>query len=125
MIVERGSFSVGSTGNITILFANPSLTATEIEFSLGPTGTSLSTATASDGYMNGTQQTSRSLYTDSTGSKVTQVNNKCITHQNRVSGAITEIITATRVSLATAGEFTVNFSAVNVNYIIFFRARSA
>lgn len=125
MTVERGSFSTASTGNLTVLFANSGLTAEEIEFSVGPSGSSDTDNHICLGYMNGSQQTALSTFSDTTGEKTAQVNNKCISHYTRSGGTITEIIAATRVSIATAGEFTINFSAANVNYTIYFRARSA
>lgn len=122
MKIERGSFSLAATGNTTVLFNDSTITADKITFSLGPAGSSDSVCHSSDGLATPTQQCCKSIYADTTGAKSQQTFSKCITHLTRVSGTITEIISATRQSLATTGQFTLNATAVNASYTIFFVA---
>lgn len=123
MKCERGSFSIATSGNITVIFNDPTLQADEIEFSIASSGTSEAICHVSDCFMTPTQQCARSTYYDASGGRTTQVNNKCATHIARVSGTLTEVITATKVSLATVGEFTINATAFNSAYTVYFRAR--
>lgn len=125
--VERGSFSTGSIGTSTILLQDATMVPREITFFTGSHGTSDTVNHTCDGFMNGDRQQARGTFTDSTGSKTSIVNNKCITHYSRVSGTITEIITATKPAspFATAGQFDVTFSAANATPTIFFIARGS
>lgn len=123
--VERGSFSNASNSTITILLADSSMVPREITFFTGSHGTSDTVNHSSDGFMTATQQQARSNFSDTTGPKSSIVNNKCIAHNSRVAGTITEIITATKPAnpFATAGQFDVTFSASNATPTIFFIAR--
>ncbi len=123
--VERGSFSNASNSTITILLADSSMVPREITFFVGSTGTSDTDNHTCDGFMTSTQQQARGTFSDTTGEKTSIVNNKCISHNTRSGGVITEVITATKPAspFATAGQFDITFSASNVSYIIFFIAR--
>lgn len=121
--IERGSFTPGGTGNTTVLFSDSTLTADEIELFMGPAGSSDSDNHICLGYMTPTQQSALSTYSDTTGEKTEQVNNKCMKHYARVSGSISVVMEATRQSMATAGEFTINISTWTTGYTIYFRAK--
>lgn len=125
--VERGSFSQGSNTTVTILLNDATMVPREITFFVGSAGTSDTDNHTCDGFMTSTQQQARSTYSDTTGEKTAIVNNKCIAHNTRSGGVITEIITANKPAspFATAGQFDVTFMANNVSYIIFFIARGS
>lgn len=120
--VERGSFTILGAGNTTVLFTDPTLIADKITFSMGPAGTSDSVCHSSDGLMIPAQQCCKSIYMDTTGGKSQHSNSKCLSHLARVSGTITEVTTATRQNMATAGEFTINVTAFNSGYTTYFVA---
>lgn len=124
---ERGSFSIGSTGLKTIVLNDATLQVEEVEFFVGCISTSDTDNHTCLGYINATQQQALSTFSDTTGEKTALVNNKCIAHNTRSGGTITEIITATLPAnpFATVGEFNINFSAVNSSYPIFFIARGS
>ena len=122
--IERGSFTPSSTGNTTVFFADNTMVADEMEFSLAATTGSVGDLQSCDGFMTPTQQCAKSLFADSTaGERTEQTNSKCILHYAKVGGTPTKVAEATRVDMATAGEFTINIGTWGANYQIFFIAR--
>lgn len=126
MATKISNFSKGSTGNASV--TGLTFLPNYIEFWIGQkTNTSETFTHYSTGCANGTSQMAHSIFQDITGGKTESFFNRCINHKNRVSGTITDIITATFVSFDDNGSgdygFTVNFTAVDANYKIYFIAR--
>lgn len=123
--IERGSFSQGSNTTATIVLSDSSLVIQEVSFFVRSAGSSDTVNHTSDGFMTATQQQALSTFTDSTGSKSSVSNTKCIAHNARVGGVITEVITANRPAnpFATAGQFNITFTANSASYTIYFIAR--
>lgn len=67
------------------------------------------------GTADGTRQNCSSMYTDATGSTTKDVNTKLISHWERVSGTLTEVLAATFTSFDADG-YTFNASTPNANY---------
>lgn len=126
--VLRSSFTANGVPpfNTTVLFSDPTFLADEIEFSIGPSsGTVSSHCHSGTGLATPTQQTAKAVvYGDSsTGGKTEQVNNKCVLHYRLVSGALTKVVQGSMVSMATPGEFTINFDTLPSSHLIYLVAR--
>ncbi len=125
--VERGSFTPSGTPpfNTTVFLSDSTLLADLVEFSNGPSAFgSDAVAHSSNGMMTPTQQTSKAtIYASSAlGGKTEQLNTKCLLHYNLSGGAITKVLQGSRVSMATAGEFTVNIDTLSGTQPIYFVA---
>lgn len=77
----------------------------------------------SSGSADGTRQGCVSIYSDATSSQSKESNAKIISHWNRVTGTLTEVIAATFTSFDADG-VTLNFSATITGYHMHIRARS-
>lgn len=125
MKIERGSFSVGGNGVTTCILNDATLQVEEVEFFLASNGSSDTDNHLCLGFMSATQQQAISTFSDTTGEKSSVSNTKCIAHNTRSGGTITEIITANKPTnpFANVGEFDINFTANNSGYPIYFIAR--
>lgn len=126
-MTETGTFSVGSTGNtsVTGLTVLPNF----LEFTIsGRFGTTETIVQYSTGFTDGVNDLAHSIFQDSTGSRTKAYSNRCINHFQRVTGTITEKLVATWVSFDNNGGgdfgFTLNFTAADSNYQIYFKAFS-
>lgn len=125
--IERGSFTPSGTPpfNTTVFFNDVTLLADIIEFSNGPSASgSDAIAHSSNGMMTPTQQTSKAtIYASSAlGGKTEQLNTKSLLHYNLSGGVITKVLQGSRVSMATAGEFTINIDTLSGTQPIYFIA---
>lgn len=124
LLIEVGSFSVGSTGNKTISMAG-SFTPSRIKFWSGArnatTETSLLYSVGHWDVGNGIQ-TCTSTFGGSIGFQTKFTNSSALIHYANVGGAITKVTDMVGVSVA-AGSFVINCPVTfNVNYPIFFEA---
>lgn len=121
MSYATGVFSTNnSTGNrpLTGLGFQP----TYLRLTLGQkTSTSEAFVHQSEGSTDGTNQRCVAAFWDSTGGKSVEFTNKLVNHINRVSGTLTDVITATIVSLDADG-FTLNFGATISGYHVHYEA---
>lgn len=121
--IERGSFTLSGTPPFsqTVLLNDSTLLADEIIFStVAPSGGASTDLESGGGWMSPAQQTAKACFADKTlGQRSEQVNNKCILHYSRVSGAITKKVEANRNSMATPGEFTVDVTALPSNHQVY------
>ena len=67
------------------------------------------------GSADGTRQNCSYIYGDSTSRTTDDFNTKCISHWERISGVLTEVLSCTFVSFDADG-FTLNAVAGNANY---------
>lgn len=128
MGVKVGSFTPAVTGNISV--TGLSFLPDEIVFRLGSATGSVDTTVLRrcDGWTTANNQSYDSWFRDSTGTYQKAATDKCITHYDRVSGTVTPVVEATFVSFDTIipGSnygFTLNFTAVNANYQVRYKAR--
>lgn len=126
--IERGSFTPGGTPpfNTTVLFSDSTLLANKITLSTGPSSSSGvdSICHTGDGLMTPTQQSAKATIFGGSaiGGVTEQRNNKCILHYNVISGANTKVLSASRVSMATPGEFTINVDVLSGTQPIYYVA---
>lgn len=121
MARELGSTTQSTTGNHTLTL-NTLTSPDFIEFFVG--GKSSDTNNhKSIGWYDDNQaiQACISSFTDATGSKSTSSSSKCISHLERVTGSIVEKVAGTVVSIG-SGQFTINLTAADANYTIYFVA---
>lgn len=121
--MKIGSFSNGATGNVPV--GGCTSLPTYLRFTVcGRSGTNETVTMYSSGFTDGNLNKAFSIYQDSTGSRSRYFNDRCVSHLNRVTGTITEIINASWVSFDNNGGgdfgFTLNFTAANSNYPIIF-----
>lgn len=127
MATKISNFTVGSTGNKSI--TGLTFLPTELDFWIAQkTGTTESFAHLSVGATNGTSQTAHSMLQDTTGGKTESYFDRCVYHLNRVSGTVSGVLSASFVSFDNNGGgdygFTLNFTAADSGYKVYFRARS-
>lgn len=120
-----GSFAKGSTGNASV--TGLSFLPSKVTFYIGArAGTTETDNRWSMGAMDGNAQFAISTFRDATGARTKNYTDRCINHFQRDSGTIVEKLVATFVSFDNNGGgdygFTVNFSAANSSYSIFFEA---
>lgn len=85
------------------------------------TGTTEGFIHFSQGWTDGTNSSCHSIFQDATSSQSKEFTNQVISHWNRVSGTLTEVIAATFVSFDADG-LTLNFSAITTGYHVHFEA---
>lgn len=127
MKAEIGTFSTGSTGHVSV--TGLTVLPVYLKFTLsGRFNTTETIVQFSTGFTEGTKNKAHSIFQDSTGSRSKAYSDRCINHFQRVAGTITEQIVATWVSFDTNGGgdfgFTLNFTAADSNYQIYFEAYS-
>lgn len=126
MSVKAGSFSVGVTGNSSVV--GLTFLPTEITFRLGPvTGvTDTSLIGKCDGWTTATNQSYDSVYRDGTGPEQMAGIDKCIRLRRRVSGVMQDRVAASFVSFDNNGSgdygFTLNFTAADAGRQIRYKA---
>lgn len=72
-----------------------------------------------EGALDGTRQNCESFYSDGSGSQGFDTNTKCLSMYDRVSGSITEVLSASFSSFGISsgtGNITLNVSLANPNY---------
>lgn len=114
MSFYTGRFTITATGNQ--IFTLGSFQPTWAIFRV--TGSNAA-AQLSLGGTDGTRQNCGSIFTDGSGSQSFDTNTKCISTYERVSGAITEVLSASFASFgisAGVGNVTLNVSLANSNY---------
>ena len=119
--IESGTFSKGSAGSSTVILNDTTLVADLIFFWVTSAGASDTVDHLGEGFMHALGQAAFTAFGDSTSSKSSADAGKCIEHNARISGTLTEIISASKTSIGT-GDFTLNFSAANSSYQIHFLA---
>lgn len=106
----------GSTGNQA--FTGFGFQPAFVIITIGKSGSGTdATLNYSEGTADGTRQSVRSMYSDTTGAKTDKSNTKCVSHMKRVSGTIVEQVAASLVSFDADG-LTLNFTATDSNYQI-------
>lgn len=70
---------------------------------------------SSEGVSNGTLQFCTSLFQDTTGGQTLSLDNKIISHYERVGGVLTEVLSAT-INSFTATQVKINVVIPNANY---------
>ena len=121
-----GSFTTnGTIGNRQI--AGFPFLPTHLKFTVGQkNSTTENFVHSSEGSWDGTTSFCNSMFHDTTGGKVLTPSGVVIDHMNRVSGAITEVIKATPVSVDDngGGDYgcTLNFSATVSGYRVWVEA---
>ena len=122
MTIDGGTFARSTTGSPTYLLPNESgMTPKVIIYSIsGKTSGDVENHRSLGWGFASTDMVTQN-FGDTTGGKSTDSSSKVISHWSRVSGAITEKIAATLTSVD-VGEFTMNFTAADVNYNIHFLA---
>jgi len=120
-----GSFSQGTTGNVSV--GGLTFLPSYLRFTISSrSGTNETTVMLSTGFTDGTLNKAHSIFQDTTGARTRYFNDRCVSHLARVSGSITEIIKASWVSFDNNGGgdygFTLNFTAANSSYPITFEA---
>ena len=75
------------------------------------------TVNFSEGTCDGTHQSVRSIFQDASGSKSIRSNTKCVSHYERVSGTISEVLAASFSSFTSDG-ISFNVTTANSNYQI-------
>jgi hypothetical protein len=110
----RSSASYGTTGTKTI---NVPFTPTGYRLTTSAlfNGGDTSTMHYSEGFANSSAQRCHSLFSDSTGNQSIYSISKVLSHYERVSGVITEVLSLSHSSIGTSSiSFTVN--TANANY---------
>lgn len=102
------------TGSGNVAFTGVGFQPNYIRITLSQKGTD-SQGHISVGCSDGTNQLVHSTYSDTTGSKTVRSTSKIVSHYERVSGTITEVINASFVSFDADG-FTLNIATGNANY---------
>lgn len=125
MAVKRGSFTIGSTGNVQVV--GLTFLPTNVDFFMsGRFGTDETREQYSNGGMTSANQNVDALFDDSTGKRSRSFTDRCINLYERVSGNITGKVVATYVSFDSNGGgdfgFTINASAADSNYQVKFKA---
>lgn len=126
MAIKAGSFTKGSTGNVTIDtgFQPLFLRFTVSQLYSGPENTQ---AHLSTGSTDGVTQSSHSILmindNDTFGNYTRNYSIYCVSHMALVSNSITRVISASFVSF-NATSFTLNFDRATTDYQIFFEAYS-
>lgn len=125
MAYQIGSFSQGSTGNVSI--GGFTFLPAYLRFTISSrSGTNETYVLFSEGFTDGSLNKAHSIFQDSTGARSRYYNDRCINHLVRVTGSITEKIKATWVSFDNNGGgdfgFTLNFTAADSNYPIIIEA---
>jgi len=115
MATKISNFSVLSTGDkaITGLTFMPN----HVDFYMAQkSGVTENFAHLSTGSANGVAQMAHSVFQDTTAGKTQSYFDRCINHKSRVSGAITDVLTAAFVSFDDNGSgvygFTINVSVL-------------
>ena len=121
--MKIGSFSNGSTGNISVTGCTS--LPTYLRFTVcGRNATNETTVLYSQGFTDGNLNKAFSIFQDTTGARSRYFNDRCVSHLIRSGANITEIIKASWVSFDDNGGgdfgFTLNFTAANSNYPIVF-----
>lgn len=111
MKTEVGAFTRSGTGNATVILNTPNLTPKVVIFWIASYGSSDTISRGNLGFMAETGEGGISWFADATSARGAQTNaSKTLSHQNRNSGTLTEVIAATKVSFDLE-EFTLNFTA--------------
>lgn len=116
-----GNGSYGSTGSKTL--SSIGFTPVGCRITIGAKGSSeASVMHLSAGFADGVGQYVESTYADSSTWSSKFSSSKCVSHWAKVSGTLTEVISATFTSFSASngGSATFNFTAVDVNYDIIF-----
>lgn len=121
MSFKIGSFSNGTTGNVSV--GGFTFLPTYLRFTVSSrSATNETFVLYSQGFTDGTLNKSHSIFHDGTGDRTRYYNDRCVSHLLRVTGTLTEIINASFVSFDNNGGgdfgFTLNFTAANANYPI-------
>lgn len=115
MSVFTGGFTISNTGNQS--YTGVGFQGNDIQFTVGGKSGNSAVTQMMVGNADGTRQNCVSVFGDATGHKSTRTNSVCISHYERVSGTITEVLRASLVSFNADG-FTLNVTTANVNYSV-------
>jgi hypothetical protein len=120
MNFRNGTFTIGSTGNLTV--AGWSFQPKYIRFTLsGRFGVTETATLRSTGWTAGTNQSCHSFHRDSNGALCRAFTNRIIHHYQRESGVMVDNIVATFVSFNSDG-FTINATAADPAYQVHYEA---
>lgn len=121
MAKELGSFATGTTGN-KVVSLNNITNPRFITFYVGAKASD-SANHSSTGWYDDVSEINACLsdFTDSTGSASYKSTSECVAHYERVSGTITKKVAGSVTAIGT-DDFTVNLTAADANYSIFFVA---
>lgn len=124
--VEAGSFTPFGTAPLTttVLFNDSTILADEITFWIGPSGAGDNGCHIADGFMTPTRQRTRFTIfaTNALLGKTGMNNTSCLTHYAN-TGSITKVVEGVRNSMATTGQFSIDWSTWTPGYQIYFIAR--
>lgn len=121
MAYKIGVITLGSTGNKTFNLGTSSAPYAISFIVQNKTGTAEAAKHVSIGNADSSSQRVTSYYKDSTSSSTFDSTSKCIAHYERVSGAVTEVLSAAFLSFTGTG-FSINVTKANVNYDVYVRA---
>lgn len=121
MAVKKGSFTIGSTGNASVV--GLAFLPTNVDFYLsGKFGTNDADMSFSVGGFTANNQSADGLVNGRSRSYT----DRCIHHYKKVAGAVTDAVVATKVSFDDNGGgdygFTVNASVFDTNFQVKYKA---
>lgn len=120
MNYRNGTFTIGSTGNLSI--SGWPFQPTYIRFIVGGRFNTTETATLkSEGFTAGTNQSCITHHRDSTSAKERSFTDRVIHHYQRENGVMVDNIVATFVSFNPTG-FTINATAADPAYQVHYEA---